>query len=105
MDFYTNSAQILHSVRLQFPKCTTGPFNKCIPEELRKRLWTQKAADADLQITAEMMGARPQAQRRKKVANMKNQMQESVSGAAGGSDADGSCDADVPLYLQASFGN
>ena len=73
VDFYTMNAEILHSVKLQFPKCTTGPLNRCIPEELRKRLWTQKAADADLQITAEMMGARPRAQRRKNVANMKNQ--------------------------------
>ena len=52
VDFYTMSAQILQSVKLQFPKCTTGPFNKCIPEELRKRLWTQKTADADLQFAA-----------------------------------------------------
>ena len=80
-------------------QCRAGPFNKCIPEELRKLLWTQKAEDADLHITAEMMGARPRAQQRKVVANVKNQMPESVSGsasgAAGGSDADGSGDADV----------
>ena len=74
VDFYAMSAHILQSIKLQVPKCTAGPFNKCIPEELRERLWTQKAEDADLQITAEMMGARPRAQRRKVVANMKNQM-------------------------------
>ena len=48
------------------------------------------------------MGARPRAQRRKNVANMKNQMQESVSGsasgAAGGSDADGSWRAAMSLW-------
>ena len=40
LDFYTMSAQILQSVKLQFPKCSRGPFNKGIPDELRKRLWT-----------------------------------------------------------------
>ena len=98
VDFHTMSANILQSVKLQFPKCTTGPFNKWIPEELRKRQRTQKAEDADLQITAEIMGARPRVQRRKVVANMKNQMPEyvsgSVSGAADGGDADGSGDAE-----------
>ena len=40
VDFYTMSAHILQRVRLQFPKCTTGPFNECIQEELQKRVWT-----------------------------------------------------------------
>ena len=67
------------------------------------RLWTLKAEDADLQITAEMMGARSRAQRRKVVANLKNQVLESVScsasGAAGGSDADGSGEANIPACI------
>ena len=44
------------------------------PGEAAKRLWTLTEEDADLQITTEMMRARPRAQRWKVVANMKNQM-------------------------------
>ena len=55
---------LLHTMyirsKFQCPKCTTGPFNKCKPKELRKRVWTLKADDADLQSAPEMMGARPQ---------------------------------------------
>ena len=74
MGFYTMSAHILQSVKLRFPMCTTGPFNKCIPEELRKRVWRLNADNSDLQITAEILGARPRAQLQKAVANLKNQM-------------------------------
>ena len=35
-------------VKLQFLQCTTGPFKKCIPDELRQRVWTLNVKDADL---------------------------------------------------------
>ena len=95
------SAHILQSVKLQFPQVYNGSFQVSI--NVSRRRCKSACGYKNLQITAEMMGARPRKQLRKVVANMKNQMLESISGsasgAAGGSDADGSGDADVPAGI------